>query len=84
VLKNPQTLEVVTFPNDHTRPERDFIGRLTVGDTLPVTIRQGRIVDVDGQITGWGVNIDDDFRVVNMTITEDNSLRLLLNRRDQT
>jgi hypothetical protein len=57
---------------------------LTAGDTVPVSIRQGRIVDVDGQITGWGVDIDGDFRVVNMSIGEDDALRLLLNRRDQT
>ena len=81
-LKNPQTLEVVTFPNDHTKPERDFIGRLTVGDTVPVTIQQGRIVDVDGVVTGWQVDIRDDYRIVNMSIRSDDTLRLLLNQRD--
>jgi hypothetical protein len=81
-LKNPQTLEIVTFQNDHTMPERDFIGRLEVGDTIPVTIRQGRIVDPTGQITGWEVDIDADYRVVTMTITATDSLRLLMNRRD--
>jgi hypothetical protein len=83
-LKNPQTLEIVTFQNDHTMPERDFIGRLDVGDTIPVTIRQGRIVDPAGEITGWEVDIDADYRVVSMAITEIDSLRLLMNRRDPT
>jgi len=81
-LKNPQTLEIVTFANDHTMPERDFIGRLEVGDTIPVTIRQGRIVDVAGVVTDWQVDIDADYRVVNMTVTVTDSLRLLMNRRD--
>ena len=81
-LKNPQTLEIVTFANDHTMPERDFIGRLDVGDTIPVTIRQGRIVDTAGVVTGWQVDIDADYRVVNMTVTVTDSLRLLMNRRD--
>jgi len=63
-------------------PERDFIGRLDVGDTIPVTIRQGRIVDTAGVVTGWQVDIDADYRVVNMTVTVTDSLRLLMNRRD--
>jgi hypothetical protein len=81
-LENPQTLEIVTFQNDHTMPERDFIGRLEVGDTIPVSIRQGRRTDVAGVITDWQVDIDADYRVVSMTITESDSLRLLMNRRD--
>ena len=78
VLGEPEVLEVTTYPNDPDNPALNFIGRLQTGDWVPVTLRKAR--DDDGD---WVWAIEDDYRVVAYTITDDDSLRITLNRRDK-
>jgi hypothetical protein len=72
---------VTTYPHDPDRAERNLIGRLWEGDTVPVTIRRGRILAA-GVITGWQFEVDGDYRVVELAILENDSLQLTLNRRE--
>ena len=81
VVVNPEVLTATTYPHDPDRPERNLIGRLWEGDTVPVTIRKGRIV-VAGAITGHQFEVDADYRVVELTILENDALQLTLNRRE--
>jgi hypothetical protein len=81
VAVNPEVLTVTTYPHDPERPERNLIGRLWEGDTVPVTIRRGRILAA-GVITGWQFEVDGDYRVVELAILENDSLQLTLNRRE--
>lgn len=76
VLGDPVVLEVTTFPNDPTMPERDFIGKLQKGDWVPVSLRKGRLSD-----GSWAFTVEDDFRVIAIQIQDDDSLKLSLNRR---
>lgn len=75
VLGEPEVLSVSTYPNDPTNPACDFIGKLQVGDWLPVSLRSG----LPG---AYGFAVEADYRVTDMTITEANTLQLILNRRD--
>jgi hypothetical protein len=60
-------------------PERNFIGRMWEGDIIPVTIRKS-YVDADmSKLLQF--EIDDDYRVIELTINPDDSLSLTLNRR---
>jgi hypothetical protein len=77
VLGDPEVLEVTTFPNDPDRPELNFIGRLQEGDWLPVSLRKGRLDD-----GSWAWSIENDYRVIAITILANCALRLTLNRRD--
>jgi hypothetical protein len=79
VVSNPELLTVTTFPHDPTLPERNFIGRMWEGDIIPVTIRKS-YVDADmSKLLQF--EIDDDYRVIELTINPDDSLSLTLNRR---
>jgi hypothetical protein len=71
---------VTTYPHDAEHPERDLIGKVWEGDTIPVTIRKGPRTTA-GVITGWQFELDDDYRVVELTINPDDSLAMTLNRR---
>lgn len=79
VVSNPEILTITTFPHDPTLPERNFIGRLWEGDTVPVTIRKNFVADDMTQTVQFEIN--DDYRVVELTINPDDSLSLTLNRR---
>lgn len=52
VVRNPEVLTVTTYPHDPSRHERNMIGKVWVGDVLPVTIRKLAPVLPD-QLT-WG------------------------------
>jgi LysM repeat protein len=80
VAVNPEVLVVTTYPHDAEHPERDLIGKVWEGDTIPVTIRKGPRTTA-GVITGWQFELDDDYRVVELTINPDDSLAMTLNRR---
>lgn len=80
VVSNPEVLSITTYPHDPAIPERNFIGRLWEGDTVPVTIR--KFHRVEGQPHTILFEVNDEYRVVEMSINEDDSLGLTLNRRE--
>lgn len=80
---HPEILTVQTVPHNRSNPATDFLGKLWPGDTLPVAIHKGRILNSDGEITGWQFRIVGDYRVASMTLNEDDTLSLTLNRRDR-
>lgn len=82
INKNPEILTITTYPHDIEKPERRFIGYLNVGDLVPVTIFDGPIYDSSDQLTGWHFTVNDLYRLVEMTMNPDETLNLLLNRRD--
>lgn len=79
VVSNPEILTITTFPHDPTLPERNFIGRLWEGDTVPVTIRKTFIAENLTKTVQFEIN--DDYRIIELTINPDDSLSLTLNRR---
>jgi hypothetical protein len=73
-----ETLTVATGPDllsvslTAAQPgQRDPIGILAPGDTVPVTLRAGALT------------VSDTYRIVELTITPNDTLELTLNRRDQ-
>lgn len=82
VNRRPEILQLTTVPHDLDHRETRFIGRLAVGDVLPVQIRDGAVYDSDGVLTGYALNVNEKYRVVSMTINENGTLSLTMNRRD--
>lgn len=70
VVSSPEVLTITTYPHDDDVRERNLLGRLTVGDTVPVRIRRG------------GLSISDTYRAVRITLNPDDSLGIVLNRRE--
>jgi len=69
IASAPELLGVKTYANDDNVRGRNFLGRLMVGDTVPVNLSRGRL-----EITGT-------YRVVRLTLNGDDTLDLVLNRR---
>lgn len=70
--RNPEVLEVSTFPVTSARPGvSKLLGYLRLGDVVPVTIRDGSLA-IEGT----------HYRIVKSTLNPDDTMDLTLNRRD--
>ncbi len=65
----PEVLALKTYPHSDVIASRNLIGRLVVGDTTDVRIRRG------------GLELEDVYRVVRLTLNPDDTLDLVVNRR---
>lgn len=79
---NPTVINITTYPHNPDDVECRFIGYVDVGDQIPVTIFDGPLYDDVGTLVGHTFAVNDVYRIVEMTINEDLTITLSLNRRD--
>lgn len=82
VNHNPTVINVTTYPHNPDDTERRFIGYVDVGDQVPVSIFDGPLYDGTGKLTGYTFVVNAVYRIVELTINEDLTLTISLNRRD--
>jgi hypothetical protein len=70
VTRTPEVLEVTTYP------DTPLLGRLSLGDWVPVDLHDGAL-----HIPPVGATEEVTYRVVRMDLNPDNSLTMALNRR---